>query len=473
MSEASGDLPAVGTASSATATPAAERTSAFSAPARRFDPELFRRRRERLLERVDAGVAVLFGAKGTLDAWEERRFDPSFRILGFRQEPNLFWLTGLEVPGAAVTVELGDGDLQVFVPDPDEGIGRELDRLGLGAPAPIANLDERLEEQLAGRTVHLVTRSREVGSLRAGFGERSSFPAPLPGGLPGTFPDEELAARVERRYGAATIRSLVPTLIELRRSKDEAELDAIRAAAEATVRGFAAALPTVAPGVEELEVAAALQAGARRSGAQRDAFVPVVQSGTDGLLSFVDIVDAYDGLNRTLETGELTMLDYGAELDYYVADLARTVPVSGRFTDDQRVAYEAYLEAYRAGVGVVGPGRPFMDAAHATAQAFRELLPDLPVWLRPAAERFATEGAELRPGHFLGLELHDHERYREPLRPGEVVAYEHHFRIPERGWRITIEDMLLVTDRGCEMLTEALPRDPDALEALMAAGGSQ
>lgn len=472
MSEGSRDVPAVGTASAEEATPSADRTSRFSSPARRFGPEVFRRRRDRLLEAVDEGVAVLFGAKSTLDAWEERRFDPTFRLAGFRQEANLFYLTGLEVPGAAVTLDCDTGRLEVFVPEPDGRSRAELERLGLGEPVPLEALDERLGQQLRGRTARLVVRSREVDSLRAGFGERSAFPVPLPGGHPGTYPDEELAARIERRYEPSAVRSLVPAVAELRRTKDAAELGAIRAAAEATVGGFRAALRAVAPDVEELEVAAALQAGARRRGARRDAFVPVVQSGADGLLSFVDVVDAYDGLDRTLRAGELTMLDYGAELDYYVADLARTVPVSGRFSDDQRVAYEAYLEAYRAGIDALGPGTPFMDAADASARAFEALLPDLPDWLGPAAASFASEGGELRPGHFLGLELHDHERYREPLRAGEVVAYEHHFRVPERRWRITVEDMLLVTEDGCEVLSEALPRDPDGIEALMAGGGA-
>lgn len=471
MSDAEREQPPdVGTATTHRARPAAERTSRFSAPARRFTPELFRRRRERLFEAIGGGVAVLFGAKSALDGWEERRFDPAFRIDRFRQEPNLFYLTGLEVPGAAVVLDGDSGELQAFVPDMSDGVRKELDRLGLGDPSPLETFDERVGRRVRDRPVYLVVRSPEVASLRAGFGEESGFPRPLPGGEPHTFPDEQLAARFERRYRPAEVHSLVPPLLELRRSKDSAEVDALRAAARATVAAFRVAIPEMAPGVEPLEIGAELQAGARGEGAQRDAFTPVVQAGTDGLLSFVDVIDAYDGLNRTLEAGELAMLDYGAELDYYVADLARTVPVSGRFTSEQRIAYEAYLFAYRAGLGAVGPGRPFMDAARATARAFGNLAPELPGWLRAAAEDFADRGGELRPGHFLGLEMHDHEGYHAPLRSGEVLAYEHHFRIPDRGWRITVEDMLLVTEGGCEVLTAGLPSDPDGIETLMQGG---
>lgn len=471
MSDGNGDLPTVGTFTTERGIPAAKRPSRFSAPARRFGAEIFRRRRERLATVLKKGVCLFFGAKSTLDTWEERRFDPTFRITGFRQEPNLFYLTGLEIPGATATLDCHTGQPQVFVAEPDdEWIQFELDRLELGTPMPLNALDDRLGELVRHRVVYLVTRSPKVASLRAGFGERSAYPTLLPGGLPDTFPDEQITARVKQRYDPGEVRSLVPFLQDLRRTKDASELETIQAAADATVAGFRAGIQAVGPGVEELEVAAELQAGARQQGAQRDAFTPVIQSGADGLLSFVDVVDAYDGLNRRLEAGELTMLDYGAELDYYVADLARTVPVSGRFSDDQRTAYEAYLRAYDAGIDALGPGRPFMDAAQATAQAFEAMLPDLPAWLRPAAETFASSADDLRPGHFLGLELHDHERYREPLQPGEVVAYEHHFRVPERNWRITVEDMLLVTEDGCEILTKRLPREADAIEALMATG---
>lgn len=463
------DVPAVGTTSSRRGRPSSARTSRFSTPARRFPPEVFRRRRERLLERLGDGVAVLFGVKSTLDAWEERRFDPTFRIGGFRQEPNLWYLTGLELPGVAVVLDAATGEVEAFVPDPPEGAREELERLGLGAPLPVADFEGRVRERLRGRKAHLLVRSPAVASLRSGFGEESDFPSPLPGGTPGSFPDEQLAERCRKVFEPAGVESLLPPLLDLRRTKEPSELEAIRAATEATVEAFLAAASIVAPGVEELEVSATLQAGARRRGAPHDAFAPVVQSGADGMLSFVDVVDAYDGLNRTLEAGELALLDYGAELDYYVADLARTLPVSGTFSDNQRVAYEAYLRAYRAGIEALGPGRPFMDAAEATAREFEAMLPSLPGWLRPAAEAFASTAGRLRPGHFLGLELHDHERYHAPLRPGEVLAYEHHFRIPERGWRITVEDMLLVTDEGCEILSERLPREPDAIEALVGA----
>jgi len=466
----SGGIPAVGTAGSAGPIRRDGRGSKFSTPARRFTAGAFRRRRERLAEELGEGVAVLLGAKSVLDAWEEHRLDPAFRVGTFRQEVNLFYLTGLEVPGAAVVLDLDRGETEVFLGETDGRHDPELERLGLPEARPLEDLESAVAERVRGRTACLAVRPGSGPSLRSGFGEQSAFPSLLPGGTPETWPDDLLRRRFGARFEPARIRSLLPAVRELRRTKGGEETGAVRAAVDVTVEGFRTGIASVAPGVDDREVAAEMGRELRRRGAQREAFPPLVQSGPDVLRSFVDVVDSYDRLNRTMGAGELALLDYGAEVDYYVADLARTVPVSGRFSPDQRLAYETYLEAYRAGLDAIRPGAPLMAAAAATARAFEDRLPVLPDWLRSAAADFARRGAELRPGHFLGLELHDHEEYRSPLRSGEVIAYEHHFRVPDRGWRITVEDDVLVTDDGREVLSEALPRDPDALEALMAEG---
>lgn len=461
-------IPPVGTAAPFEPPDDDARQSRFPAPADLFSPRTFRRRRERVAERMEDGVLVLFGAKSVLDAWEERRFDPTFRIEPFRQEENLFWLTGLELPGAVVLLDGETAELEVFAPVPGQGDG-VCERLGLDPPRPLEQLDEALRRRGEGRPAYIVVRSAEVPSLRSGFAETSAFPSLLPGGEPGTHPDEILRARFRERFPVSEVRSAVPMFTELRRTKDDEEVEALRRAARAGVAGFRAGISAVAPGVDECVVVGEMERAFRRSGAHRRAFAPVVQSGRDGLRSFVDVLDAYDGLNRTMQEGELVLLDYGAEVGYYVSDLARTVPVSGRFSERQRAAYEAYMTAYEGGLSTIGPGVSLMQAAEAAGEALRSALDDLPGWLRPQACEFAASASEHRPGHFLGMSLHEHEGYRVPLEPGEVLAYELHFRLPEQGWRISVEDMLLVTPDGCQVLSASLPRSPEELEELMAA----
>src|SRR6185436_5679937 len=98
----------------------------------------------------------------------------------------------------------------------------------------------------------------------------------------------------------------------------------------------------------------------------------------------------------------------------------------------------------------------------------RSKIPQLPEWLRKAAESFAQRTGGRRPGHFLGMNLHVHEDYESPLQPGEVVAYEPTLQIPERGIRITVEETVLVTATGNEVLSAEIPRSVAGLEQLMA-----
>jgi Xaa-Pro aminopeptidase len=174
-----------------------------------------------------------------------------------------------------------------------------------------------------------------------------------------------------------------------------------------------------------------------------------------------------------MKTGELVLVDHSAEVNYYVCDLARTVPVSGQFDPDQRLAYETYLAAYEAGLAAIRPGVPYLRAGEVAAETMRSKIPQLPEWLRKAAESFAQRTGGRRPGHFLGMNLHVHEDYESPLQPGEVVAYEPTLQIPERGIRITVEETVLVTATGNEVLSAEIPRSLAGLEQLMARKGTR
>jgi Xaa-Pro aminopeptidase len=219
--------------------------------------------------------------------------------------------------------------------------------------------------------------------------------------------------------------------------------------------------------VDEREVAAEIEYSFKKSGAQLIAYGADLQSGPNGFRSFIDVDASYDLRNRTMEAGEVALVDHSAEANYYVSDLARTVPVSGRFTADQRLAYDTYLAAYEAGLAAIKPGTPYMEAGRAAGRALEAKLPSLPDWLRGPAADFAKSVAAGTPGHFLGMNLHIHDDYTSPLVPGQVVAYESAFKIPARGWRFTAEDVVLVTRDGHEVLSSDLPRSADGIEALM------
>jgi Xaa-Pro aminopeptidase len=449
--------------------------SRFPTTADVFTPAAFAARRAKLAPMVGDGVVVLLGEKNPIDAWEEHANDPFFRVGPFRQEENLFYLTGLSVPDVAVVIDPSRGATIVYAPDvvapghADGGaeIRTEAARLGLGRPRPMGRLESDLDARLAGRTAYLLTRS---ASLETAFRPQHIFAPLLPGAAPGTYREDVIRSLFERRFPGVPVKSIVPAMVELRKVKDPEEIAAMRHVAQLSAAGLRRGIAHVAPGVDEREIAAEIEYAFKKGGAQLIAYGADLQSGPNGLRSFIDVDASYDLRNRTMRAGETALIDHSAEMNYYVSDMARTVPVSGRFTAEQRLAYRVYQKAYEAGLAAIRPGRPYQDAARAASRALEAELPGLPEWLRGPAAAFVKVLAENTPGHFLGMNLHIHDDYTSPLRPGQVVAYESAFKIPDRGWRFTIEDVVLVTPEGHEVFTDSLPRSPEGIETMMTAG---
>ncbi len=167
-----------------------------------------------------------------------------------------------------------------------------------------------------------------------------------------------------------------------------------------------------------------------------------------------------------MEEGELIVIDIGAEYSYYSADVTRTIPVSGRFTPRQRRVYELVLGAQRAAIEAVRPG-----------VTVRELEGVARSWLRErsggacglsSCDAYFIHGLS----HWLGMDVHDVGSYATPLAPGMVLTIEPGIYLPDEGLGVRIEDDVLVTEDGYEVLSRAAPTDPDEIEALMRGGES-
>jgi Xaa-Pro aminopeptidase len=299
--------------------------------------------------------------------------------------------------------------------------------------------------------------------------------------------DADITAMVDEARGGALLdcdTELQVALSELRLAKDPYELDQLRAACRATAAGFEAVvaeLPAaVAAGRGERWVEGVFGLHARHAGNA---------VGYDTIAASGDHATTLHWIRNDgdLHEGDLLLLDAGVELDsLYTADVTRTIPVSGRFTAAQRKVYEAVLEAQQAGIDAARPGvkmRAIHDAAIAVIARKLDEWGILPV---SAEESLSDEGGQHRrwmvhgTSHHLGLDVHDcaqarQENYREGvLAEGMVVTVEPgiYFKssdllVPEelRGIGIRIEDDIAITADGCEILSSALPRDPDDVEA--------
>lgn len=280
---------------------------------------------------------------------------------------------------------------------------------------------------------------------------------------------------------------LAVALSELRLVKDDFEVEQIKLACAATARGFEAVvkeLPTaVAQGRGERWVEGVFDLYARHLG--NDVGYGTIAASGDHANTLHWVRNDGD-----LRSGDLLLMDAGVEVDsLYTADITRTMPINGRFTDAQREVYEAVLEAQKAGIAAAVAGAEFADVHRAAIAVVAKHLEQWGILPVSAAESLSDEGGQHRrwmvhgTSHHLGLDVHDcakarNEHYRQgTLRPGMVITVEPgiYFKatdqlVPERfkGIGVRIEDDILITESGPVILSDALPREADDVEAWMA-----
>ena len=212
------------------------------------------------------------------------------------------------------------------------------------------------------------------------------------------------------------------------------------------------------PGMYEYELEAVIEFNFRLGGAERVGFPSIVGSGPNS------VVLHYDKSRRAMEAGDLVVMDIGAEYSYYSADVTRTIPVSGRCTKRQREIYDLVLGAQEAGLKAVKPGNTLLDVDRA-ARSYLKEHGAAACGAKNCAEHF-VHGV----GHWLGMDVHDVGEYAVPLEPGMVLTVEPGIYLIDEEIGVRIEDDVLVTESGYELLSGASPRHPDQIEALMGGG---
>jgi len=301
--------------------------------------------------------------------------------------------------------------------------------------------------------------------------------------------DPDVAAMVDEVRGGADDRdaALKIAASELRLIKDDFEVAELRKACDLTAKAFEAV-------VRELGAARAKTRGERwvegvfglhaRHDGNAVGYETIAASGDHACtLHWV----RNDG---EVHDGDLLLMDAGIEVDtLYTADITRTLPVNGKFTPAQRKVYDAVRAAQQAGMDAAKPGAMFMDVHKAAVKVLAETFESWGILPLPAAESLAEDHGEWRrwmvhnTSHMLGLDVHDcahalRENYRDGvLKPGMVLTVEPgaYFKstdlaVPEelRGIGVRIEDDIVITETGCEILSAALPRDADDVEKWMA-----
>lgn len=424
-------------------------------------------RRKRLLRTIGDGVAFLPTAPEQLrnaDTHQPYRFDSHF-----------WYLTGFPEP-EAVLVLVGGRQPRTLLFCRDKNPEREIwDGFRYGPRAACAHfgVDEAYPiSKLASMAPDLMAGHDEVWYP---LGAQAGFDTQVLGWL------EQVRSRVRSGVRAPQrLCDIRPAIDAMRLVKDRSELRLMQRSADIAAEAHVRAMQATQPGSTEFAVEAELLHTFRRHGAQAPAYPSIVAGGANACVLH------YVQNNARLQDGDLLLIDAGCELDGYASDITRTFPVNGTFSAAQRDCYEIVLAAQAAAFRAVRPGAAFTAYHDAAVKVLAQGMVDLKLLKGPVAR--VLESGDYRrfymhrTGHWLGLDVHDAGRYTTDdgkparLEAGNVLTVEPGLYIrpgkdvPKAltNIGIRIEDDVLVTATGHEILTGGVPRDIAGIEAVMA-----
>jgi Xaa-Pro aminopeptidase len=444
-------------------------------------------RREALLARVDSGVVIAFGGVEPVTHWPP-----------FSQLPSFLYLTGFEEPDAVLVLAKRGGTTSsrlFLVPrnprreqysGPRTGPAESRGRTGIPG-APLAGLTASVDS-LVGAGLPLLVVS-DVHTTD--FAEEDSLTR-----------GARFVEMLRRARPGLRVASADEAVLRLRARKSPAEAALLRRAVEITAAGHREAMRAMAPGCNEGEIQAVMEATWRRMDGERPGYGSIVGSGPNALALH------YDRNDRVMNSGEVVVIDAATAFHHYSADVTRTLPVTGRFTPDQRAIYQIVLDAQAAFVRQIRPGAAEATASDSGRAVVEAGLARLGLIEAPGAtydgERCPAGGCtqvslyawHRYGGHGIGLEVHDPAQYYfapNTFQPGDVFTVEPGIYItPAMLDRLSdtprnralaarlrpvmqrfanigvrIEDDYWVTESGVEWLSHGVPRDADAVESLM------
>ena len=410
--------------------------------------DFFAARRNALMKRIEGSVAVLQGAAAPR------------AYAAFRQDNNFYYLTGVEEPDALLLLDATRHRSLLFLPPRgEEAEKREGPGLFAGPEArKETGIDEVLDlsqfrDELEKRKKvfqFLYTPSSPYETAATSRDRALKHDSARQDSLWDGRVSREAAfeKNLKEKLGRSIrIRDLSPILDAMRRVKDAQEIERLREAGRIGALGLREAMQSAVPGMYEYQLAARAESIFLWQGASGPAFFPMVGSGPNSRFWH------YSLNNRKMEAGDLVVMDFGPDCKYYQSDITRTFPVSGRFSGEQARIYQVVLDAQKAALAKVRPGSTF----EALEEAAREAL-------KPSGyDRYLTHLVS----HYVGMSAHD-AGDGAPFEAGVVLAIEPGVYLPDKSLGIRVEDTVLVTKEGCEILTADVPKEIAEIEKLMA-----
>ncbi len=432
----------------------------------------FTRRRKQLLKMLgDGAIAIVPSAR--------ERYRNSDAAYPFRQDSDFLYLSGFNEPDSVLVLVPGreHGECVLFCPERDPerelwdgprwGPERAVQEFGFDDAFPISDLDDILPGMIEGREriCYTLGRDRDFDAQVLAWVQRLRRAVQS-----GAKPPEEFV-------------SLNHLLHDLRLYKSAGEISLMRDAIAVSVEAHERAMGVTRPGRCESHVHASLVETFYRHQCE-PAYEPIVGAGPNACVLH------YRGRSNALRRGELLLVDAGAERHGYAADISRTWPIDGRFSSEQLSIYEIVLDAQRAAIEAVKPGKSWIEPHEAAVREISKGLARIGLLKGSQATILRQEQYKRyfmhKTGHWLGLDVHDVGDYRmaeawRELEPGMVLTIEPGIYISPnekrvdprwRGIGVRIEDDVLVTPAGCEVLSQALVKEAREVQARVGAGAA-
>jgi Xaa-Pro aminopeptidase len=429
--------------------------------------EWIKRRRDEFMRRIAGGVAIFPSAPTAV-----RNSDVEHE---YRQDSDFYCLTGFEEPNAVAVlapdhsehrfvlfVQAREREREVWTGwrAGEEGAKRDF---GADGAFTIDKLDEEL--------VKLVEKADRIYYR---FGSDPRWDDRVVS-LMRRFQRE----RQRNGVGPAAVVDPGELLHELRLIKTGVDLDLLRRAVDISCEAHLEAMRAIRPGMFEYEIEAVLRYVCRKNGSPRNGYAPIVASGANATVLH------YTTNDRRIEEGDLVLIDAGTEFGYFTGDVTRTFPANGRFTEAQREIYQLVLDAQTEAISLVGPGASFIEPHDRAVRVLTEGMTRLGL-LNGEVDKLIEDNEYRkfymhRTSHWLGMDVHDAGPYKvadewRKLEPGMVLTIEPGIYVAEdtegvdpryRGIGVRIEDDVLVTTEGAEVLSARVPKTVEDIERLI------
>ena len=437
----------------------------------KLSPEFHRNRLEELYRRCPDGLILLRGEMSWYRKRELRTFDSAYSDFNFKQERNLYYLTGIEVPDSFVLIDPKKKEVRIYSDWKGERELQELKKLDyVMGPFPAAQF---LHDVLVRSSDYSIFYALYEPFLQEAtlYGKSGALTGLFPPGFGEPVTEEtQFARKLAEIFPGERIMSLYPILQSMQRIKQPEEIRLLRRANEIAAKGVNEGIKAIRPGLYDHDIAATIEYVFTREGSVAPTFAFNIMSGPNSFMNLLPLWSDYYHLDRRMNSGEGVFLDVGAEVGYYVSDIGRTAPVSGKFSEQQKALYEAYIPCFLKAEKSIRPGLSQRDLLKVCTSCARgELSKVQKSYLQEALGDFIRElESHSSLGHYQDMNvLGAGPGDDEPLQAGMVFAIEPVLYSKQINFAVFLEDVILVTDNGYDVLSRGMPYTAEEIETLM------